>query len=66
MLIRLNDKALQCTDSLTITAFLIEQDRLKPGSALAVNQRIIPRDHWDHVVLHDGDSILLFQAIAGG
>lgn len=66
MLIRLNDKALQCPDSLTITAFLIEQDRLKPGCALAVNQNIIPRDRWDHVVLHDGDSILLFQAIAGG
>ena len=66
ILIRLNDKALQYTDSLTITEFLIDQDRLKPGCALAINHNIIPRDRWDHVVLHDGDSILLFQAIAGG
>lgn len=66
MLIRLNDKSLQCTDNLTIAAFLVEQDQLKLGSALAVNLTIIPRDRWDQFVLHDGDSILLFQAIAGG
>lgn len=66
MLIRLNDKSLQCTDNLTIGEFLVEQGQLKLGSALAVNLTIIPRDRWDQFVLHDGDSILLFQAIAGG
>ena len=36
------------------------------GSALAVNQVIIPRDNWPAHLLEDGDEILLFQAIAGG
>ena len=36
------------------------------GSALAVNQVIIPRDNWPSRLLEDGDQVLLFQAIAGG
>lgn len=66
MQILLNSKPLSCSDGQTLTALLMELEQLKPGTALAVNQTIIPRDRWDHVVLHDGDSILLFQAIAGG
>lgn len=66
MQILFNDKPLQCPDALTLTPLLIELEQLKPGCALAVNQTIIPRCQWDQFVLHDGDSILLFQAIAGG
>ncbi|TCV91491.1 sulfur carrier protein ThiS [Biostraticola tofi] len=36
------------------------------GTALAVNQVIIPRSHWAKYQLNEGDDILLFQAIAGG
>lgn len=66
MQILFNDKPLQCSDALTLTPLLTELEQLKPGCALAVNQTIIPRCQWDQFVLHDGDSILLFQAIAGG
>lgn len=66
MQILFNDKPLQCPDAQVLAALLTELERLKPGCALAVNQTIIPRPQWDHFVLHDGDSILLFQAIAGG
>lgn len=66
MQILFNDQSLHCGEDLTISALLVELEQLKPGSALAVNRTIIPRDQWDHVVLQDGDSILLFQAIAGG
>jgi len=66
MQILFNDKPLQCPDTLLLTTLLVELDQLKPGSALAVNQTIVPRCQWDDFVLRDGDSILLFQAIAGG
>ena len=66
MQILFNDKPLQYDDTLTLSTLLVEQEQLKPGSALAVNQIIIPRDQWDHFALQDGDTILLFQAIAGG
>ncbi len=66
MQILFNEEPLQCREALILTALLTELDKLQPGSALAVNQTIIPRPQWDHFVLRDGDSILLFQAIAGG
>ena len=66
MQILFNEEPLQCCDALILTTLLTKLDKLQPGSALAVNQTIIPRPQWDHFVLHDGDSILLFQAIAGG
>lgn len=66
MQILFNEKPLQCPDGLLLVPLLTELGRLKPGCALAVNQTIIPRGQWDQFVLHDGDSILLFQAIAGG
>lgn len=66
MRIHFNDEPMQCADNLT-PAKLLEQLRLlKPGIALAINQTIVPREHWETHMLHDGDQILLFQAIAGG
>lgn len=66
MQILFNDNPLQCADAITLMTLLTELGQLKPGSALAVNHTIIPRCKWDHIVLQNGDSILLFQAIAGG
>ncbi|EEP98117.1 hypothetical protein yruck0001_1420 [Yersinia ruckeri ATCC 29473] len=45
---------------------LTQLDYNQPGSALAINQTIIPRNNWDTHILQDGDDVLLFQAIAGG
>ncbi len=40
--------------------------QLKPGTALALNQQILPREQWEHQQVSEGDQILLFQVIAGG
>jgi len=61
-----NDSPLTYENPPTIQRLLIELNQLKPGIALAVNQQIIPREQWDKYTLQDGDSLLLFQAIAGG
>lgn len=66
MQILFNDQPVQCPEFHTISMLLKDLNRLTPGSALAVNQNIIPRDQWDHIFIQDGDQILLFQAIAGG
>jgi len=66
MQILFNEEPLQCPDAQRLSALLTELGKLQPGCALAVNQTIIPRPQWDQFVLHDGDAILLFQAIAGG
>lgn len=36
------------------------------GSAIAINQEIVPRPHWSTKILQDGDNISFFKMIAGG
>ena len=66
MRIHFNDETMQCADNLTLETLLEQMRLLKPGVALAINQTIVPREQWETHLLHDGDQILLFQAIAGG
>ncbi|MFC0227725.1 sulfur carrier protein ThiS [Serratia aquatilis] len=66
MKIMLNDQPLELGQQLSILALLEQLERHQPGTALAINQVIIPRDDWASRFVQDGDDILLFQAIAGG
>lgn len=66
MHILLNDAPLQCEPGETLLQLLARLELDNPGSALALNQTILPREQWDHHILQDGDALLLFQAIAGG
>ncbi|ATF94735.1 sulfur carrier protein ThiS [Cedecea neteri] len=66
MRIQFNDEPLECTEGMTLAALLAQLEQGKAGAALAVNQTIIPREQWSNYLLREGDSILLFQAIAGG
>ncbi|WP_158368046.1 sulfur carrier protein ThiS [Candidatus Williamhamiltonella defendens] len=66
MRITFNDRPLELAKSMTLDAMLTRWYGTASGSALAVNQTIIPRQHWPEYQLQDGDEILLFQVIAGG
>lgn len=62
----INDESHHFDLPLTLLALLDHLNYQQNGSALAVNQVIIPRHNWSSHLLADGDNILLFQAIAGG
>ncbi|WP_039054705.1 sulfur carrier protein ThiS [Enterobacter sp. Bisph1] len=66
MQIRFNDEPMNGVVGLTAAALLARLNQLKPGVALAVNQQILPREQWENYLVQDGDSLLLFQVIAGG
>lgn len=66
MNITLNDIAMACDEGTTVETLLAGLDGLQPGTALAINQTIVPRDEWATRPVCSGDDILLFQAIAGG
>ncbi|BFO07761.1 sulfur carrier protein ThiS [Serratia rubidaea] len=66
MQIRLNDQTLELAAPLSVGDLLSQLTRDQPGTALAINQVIIPRADWAEHLVQDGDDILLFQAIAGG
>ncbi|MGB7803020.1 sulfur carrier protein ThiS [Buttiauxella sp.] len=66
MRIQFNDEPMECPDNLTLANLLTQLCLIKPGIALAINHTIVAREQWEAHLLHEGDQILLFQAIAGG
>ncbi len=66
MQIQFNDESLQCAEGQSVNALLAQLNQLKPGTALALNQRILPREQWEQQIVQEGDQILLFHVIAGG
>tara|TARA_B100001057_G_C22721267_1_gene899799 strand:- start:774 stop:983 length:210 start_codon:yes stop_codon:yes gene_type:complete len=36
------------------------------GCVFAINNAVVPRSQWQQTIVNEGDSISLFQAIAGG
>ncbi len=62
----INDQPMELPAPLTVAQLFILLERSAVGTALAINQVIIPRHQWDSYQLNDQDNILLFQAIAGG
>lgn len=66
MNIIINDEPHVFVAPLTLTALLAQLAHSHSGTALAVNQQIVPQDRWDTHLLQEGDSLVIFQAIAGG
>lgn len=66
MHIRLNGNEIQISLPCTLEALLIQQEQLKPGTAVALNQQVIPRSQWSETQLNENDDVDLFRAIAGG
>jgi sulfur carrier protein len=66
MRVLFNDEPMMCDENLTVAALLETLRQLKPGTALALNQQILPREQWERQQVNEGDNILLFQVIAGG
>ncbi len=66
MNITVNDERYSLDMPVTISQLLIELKQPSMGVALAINDIIIPRENWDTQMINEGDTILLFQAIAGG
>jgi len=66
MRVLFNDEPMMRDENLTVAALLETLRQLKPGTALALNQQILPREQWERQQVNEGDNILLFQVIAGG
>ncbi|ECI0416149.1 sulfur carrier protein ThiS [Salmonella enterica subsp. salamae] len=66
MQIQFNDEPMQCAEGQTVSELLTQLNQLKPGTALALNQQILPRERWRHHIVQEGDQLLLFHVIAGG
>ncbi|MGF1727467.1 sulfur carrier protein ThiS [Photobacterium nomapromontoriensis] len=61
-----NDQQIDISDGQALTVLLHQLEMPLPATAVAMNDRIIPRSEWESTRLTAGDRIALFQAIAGG
>ncbi|QHM72802.1 sulfur carrier protein ThiS [Mixta intestinalis] len=66
MNIVVNDERLSLEAPLSLETLLERLGCHQPGTALAVNQQIVPRASWAQRTLREGDEVVIFQAIAGG
>lgn len=66
MKVTVNDELMTLTGDETLSDLLHQLQRHQPGTALALNHAIVPRERWPHTRLQQGDELVIFQAIAGG
>lgn len=50
----------------TLSKLLKKENLDQPGRAVAVYNRLAPRDSWESIVLEDGMKITVIQAVCGG
>lgn len=53
-------------DTGTLSQLLKKENLDHPGWAVAVNNRLAPRDIWESIVLEEGMKITVIQAVCGG
>lgn len=63
--IAINDQAQQVECKANLQQIITQFSLPEMGCVFAINNQVVPRSEWASTVLSEGDSISLFQAIAG-
>ncbi len=62
----INDQSHQVASESNLQQIISQFALPEMGCVFAINNNVVPRSEWASTVLSQGDSISLFQAIAGG
>ncbi|WP_414931628.1 sulfur carrier protein ThiS [Vibrio europaeus] len=62
----INDQSHQVASASNLQQIIQQFELPEIGCVFAINNNVVPRSEWASTVLSQGDSISLFQAIAGG
>lgn len=67
MNIYLNGKLLDIENPCSVSDFLTRQKlSASAGTAVAVNNKVIPKETWPDAMLHENDTVLIIGASYGG
>ncbi|ANQ18377.1 sulfur carrier protein ThiS [Vibrio natriegens] len=66
VIITINDQPQQVALNANLQQIITQFSLPEVGCVFAINNQVVPRSEWASTVLSEGDSISLFQAIAGG
>jgi len=62
----INEQSHQVSSESNLQQIISQFELPEMGCVFAINNNVVPRSEWASTVLSQGDSISLFQAIAGG
>lgn len=67
MLIYLNNQPLKLdNDSISVAEFLTFKGIKSSGTAVSLNDRLIPHSKWEETSINKGDRLLIISAAFGG
>lgn len=61
-----NRTPVEVPDAVTLTELLLSQDISPDGTAVAVNNRVVPRAEWPTCRLEEGAKVTVIRAVCGG
>jgi sulfur carrier protein len=64
--ITVNGEVQEVADGATLDAFLDTHGVRRDGTAVALNDNVVPRAHHGSTALRDGDRLEIIVAVAGG
>ncbi|MFI3274115.1 sulfur carrier protein ThiS [Vibrio sp.] len=64
--ISINEQPEQVAQSSSLSDIIQALSLPDLGCVFAINNAVVPRSLWQQTIVNEGDSISLFQAIAGG
>ena len=64
--ISINEQPEQVAQSSSLADIIQALSLPELGCVFAINNAVVPRTQWQQTVVNEGDTISLFQAIAGG
>lgn len=64
--ISINEQPEQVAQSSSLADIIHSLSLPDLGCVFAINNAVVPRSQWKQTIVNEGDSISLFQAIAGG
>ncbi len=66
MQIEINNNLHSCDEETTVKDIAEKFDLNKPGTAVAVNMKVISRDNWSNFKLSENDKLIVINATCGG
>lgn len=67
MKVEINRQCVEVDAETASLAQLLKKENLdQQGRAVAVNNRLAPRDSWESMMLEDGMKVTVIQAVCGG
>lgn len=66
MKIYINQKEIEVQDSISVKELLDMQQIAIEGTAIAIDNKLVPKNEWNDQILTDGNKITIIRATFGG